>query len=162
MQIAVCPGSFDPVTAGHLDIIERAARTFDRLVIGVFRNPKKSPMFSLNERMAFIKESVAHLDNVEIQSFSELLVDFAKKFNAKIIIKGLRAISDFEYEFQMAQLNYALSKEIETLFMMASPEFSFLSSSGVKEIASFGGSVEGLVPRQVEKRFREIYKENGG
>lgn len=157
LQIAVCPGSFDPVTAGHLDIIERAAKAFDRLVIGVFKDPRRSPLFSLDERMAFIEESVSHLDNVEVRSFSELLVDFAKKCDAKIIVKGLRAISDFEYEFQMAQLNHSLSREVETFFMMASPEYSFLSSSGVKEIASFGGSISGLVPAQVEKRLEEIY-----
>lgn len=160
MQIAVCPGSFDPITSGHLDIIERASRAFDKLVIGVFQNPKKSPAFSTDERRAMIRDSVSHLPNVEVHPFDELLVDFAKHYEATVIVKGLRAISDFEYEFQMAQLNRALSEDVETMFMMAAPEYSFLSSSGVKEIASFGGSISGLVPRVVEDMVQKRLARN--
>src|SRR5438552_12024052 len=147
MITAICPGSYNPVTLGHVDVIERAAGIFDRLVVGVVGNPHhKEPMFSLDERVAFLEEALRKLDNVEVDVFSELVVDFARKWDAKVIVKGLRVISDFEWEFQMNQLNRTLAPEVETVYVMASPEVSFVSSSGVKEIASFGGKVDGLVP----------------
>jgi pantetheine-phosphate adenylyltransferase len=144
---AICPGSYDPVTNGHVDVIGRAAGVFDRLVVGVVRDPRhKQTMFSVEERVDFLRQALAHLDNVEVEVFSELVVDFALKWQAAVIVKGLRVISDFEWEFQMNQLNRTLAPEIETVYVMASPEVSFVSSSGVKEIAAFGGKVDALVP----------------
>jgi pantetheine-phosphate adenylyltransferase len=158
MITAIYPGSYDPVTCGHVDVIRRAAGIFDRVVVGVVGNPQhKTPMFSLDERVAFLKEALAGLDNVEVDVFSELVVEFARKWNAKIIVKGLRVISDFEWEFQMNQLNRTLAPEVETVYVMASPQVSFVSSSGVKEIASFGGNVDELVPEGVARRFRELF-----
>jgi len=155
---AICPGSFDPVTVGHVDIITRGARHFGRVVVGVIENPmRKRPMFAADERVEFLREALAGRDNVVVDRFNELVVEFARRWEAEVIIKGLRAISDFEYEFAMAQLNRKLSPDIETVFMMASPEHSFLSSSGVKEIATFGGSVDDLVPTVVAQRFAELY-----
>ena len=158
MITAICPGSYDPVTNGHVDVIARAAGIFDRLVVGVVGNPHhKEPMFSLDERVGFLEEALAAFDNVEVDVFSELVVDFARKWNAKAIVKGLRVISDFEWEFQMNQLNRTLAPEVETVYVMASPSVSFVSSSGVKEIASFGGRVDDLVPEGVAKRFAELF-----
>ena len=158
MITAICPGSYDPVTMGHVDVISRAASIFDRVVVGVVGSPRhKSPLFSLEERVEFLKEAVGDLENVEVDVFSELVVDFARKWDAKAIVKGLRVISDFEWEFQMNQLNRTLAPEVETIYVMASPQVSFVSSSGVKEIAAFGGSVDELVPPAVAKRFRELY-----
>jgi pantetheine-phosphate adenylyltransferase len=155
---AIYPGTYDPVTLGHVDVIERAASIFDRVVVGVVRDPQhKQPLFSLEERVEFLKAATGHLANVEVEVFSELVVDFAKRWQAKVIVKGLRVISDFEWEFQMNQLNRTLAPDIETVYVMASPQVSFVSSSGVKEIASFGGSVEELVPEAVAKRFRELF-----
>jgi pantetheine-phosphate adenylyltransferase len=155
---AIYPGSYDPVTFGHVDVIRRAAGIFDRVVIGVVGNPQhKTPMFSLDERVAFLKDALGELENVEVDVFSELVVDFARKWNAKIIVKGLRVISDFEWEFQMNQLNRTLAPEVETVYVMASPQVSFVSSSGVKEIAAFGGNVDELVPQAVARRFRELF-----
>jgi pantetheine-phosphate adenylyltransferase len=155
---AISPGSYDPVTFGHVDVIRRAAGIFDRVVIGVVGNPQhKTPMFSLDERVAFLKDALGELENVEVDVFSELVVDFARKWNAKIIVKGLRVISDFEWEFQMNQLNRTLAPEVETVYVMASPQVSFVSSSGVKEIAAFGGNVDELVPQAVARRFRELF-----
>jgi pantetheine-phosphate adenylyltransferase len=155
---AICPGSYDPVTFGHVDVITRAAGIFDRLVVGVVGNPQhKAPLFSLDERVAFLNEALAELENVEVDVFSELVVDFARRWNAKVIVKGLRVISDFEWEFQMNQLNRTLAPEVETVYVMASPQVSFVSSSGVKEIAAFGGNVEELVPAAVARRFRELF-----
>jgi pantetheine-phosphate adenylyltransferase len=155
---AICPGSYDPVTFGHVDVIGRAAAIFDRLVIGVVANPRhKSPMFSIDERVEFLRKALGDHDNVEVDVFSELVVDFARKWQAKVIVKGLRVISDFEWEFQMNQLNRTLAPEIETVYVMASPQVSFVSSSGVKEIASFGGKVDELVPESVARRFRELF-----
>jgi len=160
---AIYPGTFDPVTNGHVDVIERAAGIFDRLVIGVVGNPQhKQPMFTLDERVDFLKEALAGLENVEVDVFSQLVVDFARKWEAKAIVKGLRVISDFEWEFQMNQLNRHLAPEIETVYVMSSPLYSFISSSGVKEIATFGGNVDGLVPPAVAKRFKELYPEGRG
>ena len=147
---AICPGTYDPVTLGHVDVIGRAASIFDRVVVGVVGAPQhKTPMFSLDERVEFLREALAELDNVEVDVFSELVVDFARRWQAKVIVKGLRVISDFEWEFQMNQLNRTLAPEIETVYVMASPQVSFVSSSGVKEIAAFGGNVEELVPATV-------------
>jgi pantetheine-phosphate adenylyltransferase len=158
MITAICPGSYDPVTFGHVDVIERAAAIFDRVVVGVVASPRhKETLFSLDERVEFLKEALGHLDNVEVEVFSELVVDFARRWNAKVIVKGLRVISDFEWEFQMNQLNRHLAPEIETVYVMASPQVSFVSSSGVKEIAAFGGRVEKLVPDTVARRLAEKF-----
>jgi pantetheine-phosphate adenylyltransferase len=155
---AICPGSYDPVTNGHVDVIARAAGIFDRVVVGVVRTPHhKEPMFDVEERMAFLREALEHLDNVEVDVFRELVVDFAHRWEAKAIVKGLRVISDFEWEFQMNQLNRTLAPDVETVYVMASPQVSFVSSSGVKEIAAFGGSVEELVPPAVARRFKELF-----
>lgn len=155
MKICVYPGSFDPITNGHLDIIERASGLFDKLIVGVLINTSKSPLFTVEERIHFIKESCTHLDNIEVDSFEGLLIDFMKQKNATTIIKGLRAVSDFEYEFQMALMNRKLNPKIETIFMMTNSEYSYLSSSLVKEVARFGGCIKGLIPGVVEK---EIFK----
>jgi pantetheine-phosphate adenylyltransferase len=155
---AIYPGTYDPVTLGHVDVITRAAAIFDRLVIGVVAEPRhKKPLFSLDERVAFLKDALADLGNVEVDVFRELVVEFAKRWDAKVIVKGLRVISDFEWEFQMNQLNRTLAPDIETVYVMASPNVSFVSSSGVKEIASFGGRVDELVPAAVAHRFAELY-----
>ena len=158
MITAICPGSYDPVTNGHVDVIARAAQIFDRVVAGVVGSPQhKSPMLSIEERVALTKEALEHLDNVEVDVFKELVVDFARRWEAKVIVKGLRVISDFEWEFQMNQLNRTLAPDVETVYVMASPAVSFVSSSGVKEIASFGGRVDELVPEPVARRFRELF-----
>ncbi len=158
MITAIYPGTYDPVTNGHIDVIGRAAAIFDRVVIGVVGNPQhKKPMFTLDERVAFLEEALADKKNVEVDVFSELVVDFAHKWGAKVIVKGLRVISDFEWEFQMNQLNRTLAPDIETVYVMASPAVSFVSSSGVKEIAAFGGNVTELVPEPVARRFQELY-----
>jgi pantetheine-phosphate adenylyltransferase len=155
---AIYPGTYDPVTNGHVDVITRAAEIFDRVVIGVVGNPQHTePMFTLDERVAFLRETLDSIDNVEVDVFSELVVDFAHRWEAKVIVKGLRVISDFEWEFQMNQLNRTLAPEIETVYVMASPQVSFVSSSGVKEIASFGGKVDELVPEAVARRFQELF-----
>jgi pantetheine-phosphate adenylyltransferase len=150
-RTVVCPGSYDPVTNGHLDIIGRAAHIFDRVVVGVADNPvrKKGTLFSGEERKGFIEAATADLGNVEVEVFAELLVEFARRHDATAILKGLRAISDFEYEFEMAQLNRLLAAEIESIYIIASPSYSFLSSTGVKEMATFGGDVSELVPAPV-------------
>ncbi len=158
MITAICPGSYDPVTNGHVDVISRAAAIFDRIVVGVVGNPQhKTPMFSLEERVAFLRDALVGLDNVEIDVFSDLVVDFARRWDARTLVKGLRVISDFEWEFQMNHLNRTLAPEVETVYVMASPQVSFVSSSGVKEIASFGGNVEDLVPQPVARRFKDLF-----
>jgi pantetheine-phosphate adenylyltransferase len=158
MNTAICPGSYDPVTFGHVDVIERAAGIFDRVVAGVVRDPHhKATMFSVEERVAFLEEALAAVENVEIDVFSELVVDFARRWGATTMVKGLRVISDFEWEFQMNHLNRTLAPDIETVYVMASPRFSFVSSSGVKEIAAFGGNVDELVPAAVARRFKELF-----
>jgi pantetheine-phosphate adenylyltransferase len=157
---AVCPGSYDPVTYGHIDIITRAANVFDNLIVGVVNQPvrKKKTVFDAEERAAFIQAEVEKLGNVQVKPFDTLLVDFAREHGAKAIVKGLRAISDFEYEFEMNQLNRKMAPEIESVYLMSSPEFSFLSSSGVKELAMFGGDISGLVPLRVAERLQEELK----
>ena len=151
---ALCPGTFDPVTNGHLDIIDRAAQRFDALVVGVLDNPSKQPLFTVEERVSLLKEVTQDLANVEIASFSGLLVDYAKGRDIGVIVKGLRAVTDFEYEIQMAQMNHALA-DVETLFMTTAPEWSFLSSSLVKEVARFRGDVSSLVPAHVAGRLAD-------
>ena len=157
---AVCPGSYDPVTFGHLDIIGRAAGVFDNLVVGVVDQPvrKRKTVFDAAERCAFIEAEVAELGNVQVKTFDTLLVDFAREHGARAIVKGLRAISDFEYEFEMNQLNRKMAPDIESVYLMSAAEFSFLNSSGVKELAMFGGDIEGLVPDPVASRLQEELK----
>jgi len=155
---AICPGSYDPVTNGHVDVITRAADIFDRVVVGVVGNPHhKQPMFTIEDRVEFLINALGHLGNVEIDPFRELVVDFARRWEAKVIVKGLRVISDFEWEFQMNQLNRHLAPDVETVYVMASTNVSFVSSSGVKEIAAFGGNVSELVPEPVAQRFKELF-----
>jgi pantetheine-phosphate adenylyltransferase len=155
---AICPGSYDPVTNGHVDVIRRAAAIFDRVVVGVVRDPThKETLFSVEERVRFLEAALDEVENVVVDVFSELVVEFARKHDARTMVKGLRVISDFEWEFQMNHLNRLLAPEIETVYVMASPAYSFVSSSGVKEIASFGGRVDDLVPEAVARRFAELY-----
>ena len=155
---AICPGAYDPVTLGHVDVIRRAAAIFDRVVVGVVRDPHhKQTMFSIEERVAFLEAALRGFSNVEVDVFSELVVDFARRHEAKTMVKGLRVIADFEWEFQMNRLNQMLAPEIETMYVMSSPQYSFISSSGVKEIASFGGKVDELVPEAVARRFAELF-----
>ena len=153
-DIAVYPGTFDPITNGHLDIIERAHQHVDTLIVAVSQNPGKSPMFTLEERLATVKEVLNGTEGIEVDTFDGLLVDFAQRRGARLVVKGLRAVSDFEYEMQMAQMNHRLAG-VDTLFMVATPIYSFLSSSLVKEVARFGGSVDGLVPAEVARRLKE-------
>jgi pantetheine-phosphate adenylyltransferase len=155
---AIYPGTYDPVTNGHVDVIRRAAGIFDRVVVGVVGTPThKQPTFSVDDRVQFLQEALTELDNVEVDVFKELVVEFARKWDAKVIVKGLRVISDFEWEFQMNQLNRTLAPDIETVYVMASPEVSFVSSSGIKEIAAYGGNVDELVPKGVARRLHELY-----
>ena len=156
-RIAVCPGSYDPVTLGHIDVITRAAGMFDQLIVAVVNASvrKSSALFTADERIGFIERATGHLDNVTVEPFSTLVVDYARQRGAKAIVKGLRAISDFEYELEMNQLNRNLAPDVESIYLMASPQYSFLSSSGVKEIATFGGDVSKLVPEEVAQRLQE-------
>jgi len=156
-KIAICPGSYDPITFGHLDVIQRSARIFDLVVVGVVNQPvrKQQTLFTAQEREAFALQATEKLDNVQIEIFDTLLVDFARKHGACALVKGLRAISDFEYEFEMNQLNRRLAPDIESVYMMASPQYSFLSSSGIKEMATFGAKVEDLVPDGVAEALHE-------
>lgn len=149
--VVVCPGTYDPVTNGHVDIITRTSKVFERVVVGVVNNPirKEKTLFNAEERRDFIEQATAKLGNVEVQIFSNLLVEFARELGATAIVKGLRAISDFEYEFEMAQLNRKLDPNVESIYVTASPDYSFLSSTGVKEMATFGGDVSDLVPAPV-------------
>ncbi|WP_126426237.1 pantetheine-phosphate adenylyltransferase [Brevibacillus marinus] len=154
MRIAVCPGSFDPVTYGHLDIVRRGANIFDKVIVAVLTNSKKQPLFTVEERLALLKEVTAELDNVEVDAFAGLLVDYMRQKQAKVLIKGLRAVSDFEYEMQMAAVNQKLDPEVETFFMMTNPRYSYLSSSIVKEIARYAAPVSDLVPPPVEQALK--------
>ncbi len=159
MTVAVYPGSFDPVTNGHLDIIERSAKLFDKVIVGVLNNSSKNPIFSFDERVEMLTEVTAHIGNVEISSFEGLLVDYVESNNIDVIVKGLRAISDFEIEFQMALMNRKLSSEVETMFLMTSQEYSYLSSSLVKEVFRHGGEICEFVPNLVLNRMKEKYME---
>ncbi len=156
-RVVVCPGSYDPITNGHLDVISRATWLFDEVIVGVVNLPvrKGATLFDVDERLSFIEEATAHLPTVRAEAFSTLVVDFARLHEAKVIVKGLRAISDFEYEFEMHQLNRLQAPDIDTLYLMASPQYSFLSSSGIKELARFGGAIEELVPHRVAARLKE-------
>jgi pantetheine-phosphate adenylyltransferase len=158
-RIAVFPGSFDPITNGHIDIINRGANIFDEIVVAVVENPGKTPLFSIGERVEMIEKIFADSKNIKVDSFSGLLIDYVRKLGASVVIRGLRVISDFEYEFQMALMNRRLAPDIETLFMMPNETYTYLSSRLVREIASFGGSVNGLVPPLVEERMRRRFKE---
>ena len=158
MKIALYPGTFDPVTLGHLDIIRRAAGVCDKLVIGVLPNSAKRPWFSVEERIELIKKVTSDLDNVEVESFDGLTVDFGKKIGASVIVRGLRAITDFEYELQIAQINHKLNPDIDTIFFTTSVEYSYVSSSIAKEVASYGGDVSGLVPHKIIDDLFEKHK----
>lgn len=149
MVKAVYPGSFDPVTNGHVDIIDRASKVFDHLIVAVLENPRKTPLFSIEERVEMLNNIIEHYPNVEVDYYKGLLIEYSRKQGAKIIIKGLRAISDFEFEFQMALINRKLDCDVETLFMMTNNKYSYISSSIVKEVASYGGEVKDLVPPEV-------------
>jgi pantetheine-phosphate adenylyltransferase len=151
MKIGVYPGSFDPITNGHLDIIERSSRVFDKLIVAVVKNHSKKPLFTVEERLNLISKSIEGLTNVEVDHFEGLLVDFVSAKGAQVIVKGLRAMSDFEYEFQMALLNRKLQPNIETIFMMTNHKYSYLSSSMVKEIAALGGTIEELIPEPIRQ-----------
>lgn len=155
---AIYPGSFDPITNGHVDIIERGLKIFDNILVAVLENPKKKSLFSVNERVNMIKEIFKGRENIEVKSFHGLLVDFAEKNKAKVVIRGLRAISDFEYEFQMALMNLKLNPNIETFFMMPNVKYSYLSSKLVKEIFMLGGCLKDFVPELVEKKLHEKFK----
>jgi pantetheine-phosphate adenylyltransferase len=156
-RIAVCPGSYDPITNGHIDVISRASVMFDELIVAVVNASvrKSSGLFEVDERVRFIEGATSHLSNVRVDTFDVLIVDYARAVGAKAIVKGLRAISDFEYELEMNQLNRHLAADVESVYLMASPQYSFLSSSGVKEIATFGGDVSALVPEEVAARLQE-------
>ena len=156
-RIAVCPGSYDPITNGHVDVITRAAAMFDELIVAVVNASvrKDKSLFRVEERVSFIENATRHLGNVRVDTFDVLIVDYARAMGAKAIVKGLRAISDFEYELEMNQLNRHLAADVESVYLMASPQYSFLSSSGVKEIATFGGDVSNLVPEEVAARLQE-------
>ena len=158
MRTAVYPGSFDPCTNGHMDVIKRTSKLFDKVVVAVLVNNSKNPLFSVEKRVEMLKLVTGDLENVEITSFSGLLVDFMKKIDSQIIIKGIRAVSDFEYEFQMALLNKALNPEYETMFMMTNTKYSYISSSMVKELAGFHGDLTGLVPCEIIETIEEKYK----
>ncbi|ADK14340.1 MULTISPECIES: pantetheine-phosphate adenylyltransferase [Clostridium] len=158
MKTAVYPGSFDPITNGHLDIINRASKVFDHLIVGVLINPEKQGLFNIEERVKLIQKVVKDIPNVKVESFSGLLIDFMKKNDIQVIVKGLRAVSDFEYEFQMSLMNKKLDSDKETVFMMTSAMNSYLSSSSVKQVAMFGGCIKGLVPEEI--RFDIINKIN--
>lgn len=155
MRIAVYPGSFDPITNGHLDIIKRASKLYDKLIVGVLNNMNKQPMFSAEHRKAMIDELIEDIPNVSCDVFSGLLVDFAKQNGATVIVKGLRTVADFEYELQMALLNKALNPEYETMFMMTNTKYSYISSSMVKEVAKYNGELDGLVPKNVISEIKD-------
>jgi pantetheine-phosphate adenylyltransferase len=156
-RVAICPGTFDPVTNGHLDVIARASAMYDKVIVGVVNLPwrKGRTVFSAEERVGFVRNATRDLGNVDVEPFSNLLVDFARERGAMAIVKGLRAISDFEYELEMNQLNRRQDPEIESVYLMASAKYSFLSSSGIKELATFGGDIDDLVPREVARALKE-------
>ena len=161
MKTAVYPGSFDPVTNGHIDVIERALKIFDGVIVAVGDNPEKKPAFTTKERLEMLKESTKHLKNVEVDSFSGLLLDYVKSKNSKIIIRGLRAVSDFEFEFQRALMNRVVDDKIETVFIMTKEHYVYLNSSIIKEMAMFGGDINGMVPKIVERKLKDKFSGKG-
>ncbi len=161
-RIAVYPGTFDPVTNGHLDLADRGRRHFDRLVIAILRNEGKEPLFSVDQRMRLLREAVADWDNVEVDSFDGLLVDYARKVGATMILRGIRAVTDLEYEMQMAMMNRRMDPKLETVFVVPSETYSYVSSRIVREVASLGGSTAGLVPQNVEDALSRHFKRSGG
>ena len=160
MRVAVCPGSFDPVTNGHIDIFERSSKIFDEVIAAVFHNPEKRALFSMEERVGMLAEATAHLPNIRVDCFSGLLTEYVREQNTNIIVRGLRALTDFEYEFQRALLNKNIDPVIETVFMMTCSEYSFISSSAIRELAYFGGPISGMVPICVEKKIFGKFKQN--
>ncbi len=156
-RLAICPGSFDPVTYGHLDIIERGASVFDNVIVVVFNNQSKAPLFTVEERVALLEEATNHLPNVTVDESNELLIDYAMQQKAQVVLRGLRAVSDFEYEMQITSMNRKLNEKVETLFMMTNNQYSFLSSSIVKEVAKYKANVSDLVPEAVEKALKKKY-----
>jgi pantetheine-phosphate adenylyltransferase len=160
MRIAICPGSFDPVTNGHLDIFERASKMYDLVIVAVFHNPNKKPLFNMKERVEMLHIATQHISNIQVDAFSGLLNEYVRQKNAAIIVRGLRAISDFEYEFQRALLIKKIDPLIETVFLMTSSEYSFLSSTAIKELAKFGGNISGLVPECVEQQILDRFRKN--
>jgi len=157
-KCAIYPGSFDPITNGHLSIVDRALTIFDKLIIAILTNPQKEPLFSIEERIVMIKESLKGSPNVEVDTFGGLLVDYAVEKDANVILRGLRALSDFEYEFQMALMNRKLNREVQSLFLMTDYKWFYISSTIIKEAAGLGGDISGLVPKIVEKRLREKFR----
>ena len=158
-KLAVYPGTFDPVTNGHLDIIERAASLFDAVVVAVTTNPSKTPLFDVRDREDSVRAVVAHLDNVRVESFAGLLMDYAKSVNANAVVRGLRAVSDFEFEFQMALVNRRLAGDIVTVFLMPNEKYTYLNSTIVKEVAKFGGDVSSFVPELVNRKLKAKYEQ---
>ncbi len=158
MRIGICPGSFDPVTNGHIDIFERSSKLVDKLIVAVFENPNKNPLFTMEERANLLRCSTNHIPNIEVDFFSGLLNNYVKEKNSFLIIRGLRALSDFEYEFQRALLSKSMDPEIETVFIMTNNKYSFVSSTGIRELAKFGGSLDGLVPESVINALSKKYK----
>lgn len=157
MSTAVYPGSFDPITMGHVDVVMRASQMFEQVIMAVVKNPGKKPLISLEDRVKLVRESIRHLSNVKVESFEGLTVDLAKKHQANVIIRGLRAVSDFENEFAMAQINKRLSPDVDTVFLTAGVEYQFLSSSMMKEVAALGGDISGLVPEQVRQYLKQSF-----
>ncbi|MGB3765632.1 MAG: pantetheine-phosphate adenylyltransferase [Phormidesmis sp.] len=159
-MVAIYPGSFDPITLGHLDIITRSSKLYDKVVVVVSRNPTKNPLFTVDERIAQIRKTTQHLENVEVDSFNGLTINYARELSAKVLLRGLRVLSDFEKELQMAHTNKTLADEIETVFLATSTEYGFLSSSLVKEIAKFGGPIDHLVPKHIALDVERCYGQN--
>ena len=157
-KTAICPGTYDPLTEGHRDVIIRCSKVFKKVIVAISNNNKKDPLYSLEKRMDFARRSLVNIDNIDIAPFEGLLVDLAEEMDAEVIVKGLRAISDFENEFQMAQINKKLKPELETMFLVTNPRYAYLSSSAVKEVAGFGGCITGLVPEEIEEEIVRSFK----